>query len=242
VSKDKVVYSHDYPKKVNDTESKSDVNGNGDTIVLETLIRDEKGHVTHVNQNTVTLPYGYKTFKDSETTPGQSIANSTQDIMTLQGDAWVKPTVSDDLIKINHIGPVAATHTSKENKTPKFGDNFTIEDHYYDNQGHIYTTETHTVTIPKGSLTDNSANGADVITQLTFTDSTGALGTTRTNISNLLLTDYSKKIDNNDIAATDALGDALSKLQTQIHDTETVINNLDYSETADNTQIITQIT
>ena len=242
VSKDTVTYSHDYPKKVDDTTSNSDVNGNGDTIVLETLIRDEKGHVTHVNQNTVTLPYGYKTFKDSETTPGQSIANSTQDIMTLQGDTWVKPTVSNDLIKIEHIGPVTATHTSKTNVTPKFGETFTIEDHYYDNKGHIYTTETHTVAIPKGSLTDNNANGADVITQLTFTDSTGALGTTRTNISNLKLTDYSKKTDNSDIAATDALGDALSKLQTQIHDAETTINNLDYSETANNTQIITQIT
>jgi hypothetical protein len=87
----------------------------------------------------------------------------------------------------------------------------------YDETGHIHNVSTHTVTMPKGSLSDTNTNGADVIIQLAFNDATGALSTTRTNISNLLLTDYSKKTNSDDIAATDALGDALSKLQTQIH-------------------------
>lgn len=238
VEKDKVTYSHDYPKKVDDTTSKSDVNGNGDTIILETLTRDEKGHVIKINQNTVTLPFGYKTFKDSETNPGQSIANSTQDIMTLQGDTWVKPTVSNDLIKIEHIGPVDVTATKVDDVTPKFGETFTITDWYYDNKGHKSNSNTHTVKIPLPSLTNGTGN---VVTGLSLVPSTGALTETKNNISNLLLTDYSKKTDNSDISATDALGDALSKLQTQIHDTETVINNLDYSNESA-TQFISKIT
>jgi hypothetical protein len=45
-----------------------------DTIILETLERDAKGHVIKVNQNTVTLPYGYKTFTGDS---GSSSANNT---------------------------------------------------------------------------------------------------------------------------------------------------------------------
>jgi hypothetical protein len=81
------------------------------------------------------------------------------------------------------------------------------------------------VTIPKGSLTDDEANGADVITQLSFVDTAGALSTTRVNISQLLLTDYSKVNNNEDIKADDKLGEALSKLQTQIHEEETNRSN-----------------
>ena len=220
VTKDKVVYSHDYPKKVDDTTSTSDVNGNGDTIVLETLERDEKGHVTKVNENTVTLPYGYKIFTDSNTTIGKSTAKSTQDTFVFEGDSWLKPTVSDGKAKFEHIGPVSSTYTSKSNATPKFGETFTIEDWYFDSKGHKFKGETHTVTIPKGSLTDANATGADVITQLAFVESTGALSTTRKNLSELTLTGYTKKTDNADVAATDTLAEALSKLQTQINDEE----------------------
>lgn len=220
VTKDAVTYSHDYPNKVDDTESTFNVNGNGDTIVLETLTRDSTGHVTKVNQNTVTLPFGYKTFKDSNNEVGESVASNTQDTFVFKGDNWIKPTVSNDLATFEHIGPVSHTYTSKTNVEPKFGDTFIIEDLYYDNKGHIFNTEEHTVKIPQGSLTDDKATGADVITQLSFVGATGALSTERTNISELTLTGYSKKANGDDIAAGDALGDALSKLQTQIHNYE----------------------
>jgi hypothetical protein len=52
VSKDTVTYSHDYPKKEADTTSSSNMNNsnsNSDAIVLETLKRDDKGHVIAVN-------------------------------------------------------------------------------------------------------------------------------------------------------------------------------------------------
>ena len=227
IEKDKVIYSHDYPKEQEDTESSFDMNSgiNNNTIILETLTHDDKGHIVNVNQHTVTLPYGYKEFRDSNIEVGQSIANNTQDVFVFKGDTWIKPTVSTDLATFTHIGPVSGTHTSKINNEPKFGETFVIEDHYFDDKGHKYSTETHTVLLPKGSLNDNSANGADVITQLAFIDTTGALSSTRTNISKLLLTGYEKKADNSDIAETDTLDSALSKLQTQIHDEETARAN-----------------
>ena len=245
---DIITLSHEVNTITTNAKIDTDLNDGTDTITIQDTQYDNAGHVTHNQSHTYILPYGYKTFKDSETTPGQSIANSTQDTMILQGDTWVKPTVSNDLIKINHIGPVTAIHTSKVNVTPKFGDNFTIEDHYYDDKGHIYTTETHTVTIPKGSLSDADANGADVITQLDFTDSTGALKTTRTNIGNLKMTGYElpTSVSTEALSANESLNTVLGKLEyrlnKEIADRTTAINNLDYTDTADNTQIITEIT
>lgn len=220
-----VIISHEVNSIITTKNNDTNLNNGTDTITIQDIQYDNAGHITHNQSHKYTLPFGYKTFKDSETTPGESIASSTQDIMILKGDNWVKPTISEGLIKIDHIGPVAVTATKVNDVTPKFGDTFTITDWYFDDKGHKSSSNTHTVTIPKGSLKDIEANGADVITQLTFVDSTGDLSTSRTNISNLKLTNYSKKTDNSDIAATDALGDALSKIQTQIHDRATEITN-----------------
>lgn len=236
---DIITLSHE----INDIEKSdkelTDLNNGINTITIQDTQYDNAGHVTHNQKHTYILPYGYKTFSGDT---GTTTADNTQDIMTVTGDNWITTTVSDDSIAFSHIGPVVVTATKLDDITPKFGETFEITDWYYDEKGHKSNNNTHTVKIPKGSLTDAQSNQADVITQLSFVDSTGALSTTRTNISNLLLTDYSKKTNNEDISNTDALGDALSKLQTQIHDTETVINNLDYLENADNTKIITQIT
>jgi hypothetical protein len=54
---------HEYPTKVLDTKSEFNINNNGDSIILETINIDEKGHITNKNQETVTLPYGYKYIK-----------------------------------------------------------------------------------------------------------------------------------------------------------------------------------
>ena len=207
---------------VEDTNTTSDINNNGDTLNLYTPHVDAAGHVVGKNVETVTLPFGYKEFRDSNIEVGKSIADNTQDIFVFKGDSWIKPTVSTDLATFEHIGPVSKVHTSKTNVEPKFGETFVIEDHYFDDNGHKYSTETHTVLLPKGSLTDSASNGADVITQLSFIADTGALSSTRTNISELLLTGYEKKDNGNDITNTDTLAQALSKLQTQIHDEEKV--------------------
>ena len=233
VAKDKVTYSHDYPKKVDDTTSTSNVNGNSDTIVLETLERDDKGHVIKVNQNTVTLPYGYKTFTGDS---GTTSANNTQDSMAVTGDDWVQTTVSDDKIDIAHIGPVYGTATDISNETPDFGATFTIDDHYFDSKGHQFTSKTHTVKIPLPSLTSGTGN---VVTRIALTDATkGAFTETRANVGTLAMTGYAKPttLSNQSLLATESLNTALGKLEyrleKEVSDRAKAINDLDYPDTA----------
>ena len=239
VSPDKVTFSHDYPKLENDSADTFNMNNEDNTadqknkITLETLQRDTKGHVTKVHQKTITLPYGYKTFKDSNDTVGSTSAVETQDTFVFKGDSWIKPTVTQDLVTYTHIGPVATSATPKNNiVNPEFGSTFTIEDWHYDSKGHKNNLTTHTVQFPKGSLNAAEANNSDVVLQLEFTPETGAIKTQRVNIANLKLASYNKETDSSDIAATDTLGQALSKLQTQISAEETRINDLELDESA----------
>jgi hypothetical protein len=178
VDQDKVTYSHDYPKKVNDTKSESDVNGNGDTIVLETLTRDEKGHVTSVNQNTVTLPFGYKTItigneststSDVGAAAGSVVADNTQDTLAINpGNKWIhigaSDTNNDDIITLSHeVNPItttAKTDTDLNNGT----DTITIQDTQYDSAGHVTHNQSHTYTLPYGYKTftgDSGSSSAD---------------------------------------------------------------------------------
>ena len=230
---DKIIINHEFHGGI-DTNSDSNVNGNGDTINLYTPILDKKGHVIAKNTETVTLPFGYKVFKDSEETVGQTVAANTQDTLVLKGDSWIKPTVSQGQIQYSHIGPVEKNNRTEANETPKFGETFEIEDWDFDDKGHKASLGKHTVTIPQGSLTAAASNDSDVIIQLDFVPSTGAITTTRKDISTIKLNSYSKSTDNSDIASTDTLGQALSKLQTQIINEETArsnaISNLDVSE------------
>lgn len=240
VAKDKVTYSHDYPKKVDDTTSTSDVNGNGDTIVLETLERDDKGHVIKVNQNTVTLPYGYKTFTGDS---GTSSANSTQDTMSVTGDnKWIQTAVTNDSIAFAHIGPVAGTATEVGAKTPAFGATFTIDDHYFDDKGHKFISKSHTVKIPQPSLTNGTGN---VVTGLSLTPSSGAFVETKANLGTIKLGSYEGGDSAADLSADITLQQALSRLQNKIANEVTARQNaiagLDVTDTAVEGQYVTSV-
>lgn len=208
-----LVFNHKYPKEVEDTTSESDVNDNGDSIVLETINLDDKGHVINKVQNTVTLPFGYKTFTDGV---NHSIASNTQDSFTFNGDTWIQPVISQNKIDISHIGPQSDTIPDDSTFDLAFGDEFVIYDSYYDSKGHNYGTASRTFTIPTGSLEDVVFNNADVITQLSFEPTTGKITTSRTNINELQLTNYLKGEDGTQISATDTVGQAFSKLENQI--------------------------
>ena len=213
ITADKVVYSHDYPKAAEDTISTSDINGNGDTIVLETLVHDEKGHITHVNQNTVTLPFGYKTFNGDT---GTSSADNTQDIMNVNGDNWINVAVSNDAIKLTHKTPVQGTAVTKNNEEPVFGATFILDDHHFDANGHKFTSTTHTVKIPALSLVSGTGN---VVTGITLPDPTkGQFVETKANIGSLLMTDYAKPttLSDQSVLATESLNTAIGKLEYRL--------------------------
>jgi hypothetical protein len=140
------------------------------------------------NIETVTLPFGYKTFTGDS---GTTSANNTQDSMSVTGDHWVQTKVSEDTIEFSHIGPVAVTAVKLDDITPKFGETFDITDWYYDAKGHKSSNNTHTVKIPLPSLTNGTGN---VVIGLGLNATEGALTETKDNINNLLLTDYTKTI------------------------------------------------
>lgn len=218
VTQDTITITHQYPSEIADTFSETNLNTTEEknSIVLETLVHDDAGHIVNVNYNTVTLPYGYKTFKDSNDDVGSSSADNTQDIFYFKGDSWIRPTVSTDQSLFEHMDPVAINYTPKPNEELKFGDHFTIDDYYYDSKGHVFKHKSHTVQIPQGSLIDNVDSG-NIITQLSFTQETGQLQTSRSNIADIKLEGYAKKSISDNISKDDSLGDALSKLQTQVN-------------------------
>ena len=101
----------------NDPTDKDGINNNTeDEIYLYTPIIDATGHVVGKNIETVTLPYGYKTIKVTNTADaivseaetdininGQS-ADNTQDTLTLSAsNRWIKlDNNDDDVIKFGH--------------------------------------------------------------------------------------------------------------------------------------------
>ena len=207
---DTITYYHDYPKKTDDKVKTSNVNNNGDTIILETLDRDEKGHVISVTQNTVTLPYGYKTFNGDS---GTTSADNTQDSINITGDNWVNTLVENDSIKLSHKNPIIGTANAKNNDTPSFGSTFIIDDHYFDEKGHKFESKTHTVKIPELSLSNGTGN---IVTGLSLSPTTGAFTETKTNLGAIQLGIFEKGDSSADITADITLQQALSRLENKI--------------------------
>lgn len=228
VTADKVTFSHDYSKKEDDTTSTSNVNGNGDTITLETLARDEKGHITKVNQNTVTLPFGYKVFTDSNATVGKSTAANTQDTFVFQGDSWLKPIVTQGKATFEHIGPVSSTYTAKQNVTPKFGETFTIEDWFFDNKGHKFQGTTHTVKIPALSLTNDTSG--NVVTGISFTPDTGTFVETKADLASLELNVVYEIPDETELEDFDDKDKTIAWLFKKVAQLEALIKDLGIAE------------
>lgn len=190
-----VVVKHMYPNKLLPSSHKTDLNDpeddntNINEIILQSIEFDDTGHVKKEHNETIVLPYGYKKFTGDE---GNTSANNTQDEMQVKGDNWIKVFIENDKINLIHKESVKAdSYEEKADETPAFGSTFTINDLYFDDNGHYADSRSHTITIPQGSLDDVKANGADLITQLEFTPTTGALSTTRTNVGALKLNGYS---------------------------------------------------
>lgn len=107
-----------------------------------------------------------------------------------KGDNWINVKTNGEQVTFNHIGPVSATINKEDNVTPSFGSTFDITDHYFDNKGHKFQTETHTVKIPKGSYSDTSkVNGKKIITNIGFTDTTGAISSNSADLGEVLIAD-----------------------------------------------------
>lgn len=206
-------------------------NSKGDTLQLYTPIVDNKGHVVGKNTEIVTLPFGYKTFTGDT---GSSAATATQSSFTINGDNWLRTEVTEDKLVLIHKDANIATNIkgNTDALSPKFGETFKTLQVGIDGKGHVSSLTEKEITLPKGSLTDADSNGADVITKLSFTDTTGALVTTRTNIGTLKLTGYTAPTDNATTAllATDTINGAFSKVQAHLGNLDSVIDTLNVTD------------
>ena len=270
ISNDTVTISHEV-NSVSSDEATTDwtkIEANT-TIPVVTYDYDEAGHYTKHHTENYQLPFGYGKIKGDS---GDTAATATYDELTFASDEWLTATVTEDKVTYSHdtSNPNKIVYTDKENQYPSFGSTFTIEDWAFDEKGHQFNNnKSHTVTIPGVVL--NNANDGNVVVGLALSKATEDNNKTATfteskvNVGNLALTDYSVVSHTNangstDLQPQDTINGAFNKLQTQIYEEEVAranetsraqgaekalndrIDALDYSETADNTKIITQIT
>ena len=233
---DKITFSH-YVKNFNETTSALDFNetSNGKTFTVQSIGWDRAGHLISSDKKTFTLPDNFKTLTIGNSgksivsfdtaTDGNLVADTLVDTATFDiGNRWLTfvANTGSDKVTLYHAAPDAnstCTNTTQTgNETPAFGATFKIPEVKYDEAGHIFKIGTHTVQIPLPSLTqDDSGN---VMTGLALSDTEGKFTITKEDLGTLTLGTYSKGNDNGDVAATDTLAQALSKLQTQINDEE----------------------
>ena len=243
---DAITVTHLYNPE-NPTSSESDLNNSAkDTLELYVPNIDATGHVVGYNTETVTLPYGYKSFKIDTQSSGVSeldintvevIANNTKDKMVLSSaNKWIRLAGENDKIKVAHaISKQTPITVGNETKSPEFGGSFTIPRFTTDEAGHIIAASNQTITLPNGSYTpaNKVSNSTEVITNIGFDEDTGDITSTKADSSTLKLTSYSAGTAADDVADGDTYNNAFAKLQNQI-------NGLDYSE-SNTTKIITAI-
>ena len=136
------------------------------------------------------------------TTAGKVEADSYNDTLTLNAqNRWVNLKVNDDTISIGHAAAGNENTTAGDTvaSTPDFGATFNVPYIKYDEMGHIASSNTRTVKIPQGKLTDtlSTQETANVLTSIEFTPATGAITTEHKNVGALKLTDYSAVNANN---------------------------------------------
>lgn len=157
---------HNY-QPVKDTFFNTDMNNpKKDTIKLYTPIVDPKGHVVGHNDETVTLPYGFKTITtngrsntasgDNTGSPSASnvVADNTQDTLGINsGNKWIRidTNASADTITISHdIHTPTVSAKSQTNLNNPATDSITIQDTTYDNAGHMTANQDHKYILPYG--------------------------------------------------------------------------------------------
>lgn len=242
--------AHNYQEQEN-VEKSNDLNiSRQSNIKLFNPKVDNTGHIVGSTVETLTLPFAYQQFTDSNTIQGISKASTPYDVFNFSNDEWINSAVTQGKVTITHNPPVIKTLSPINDITLKFGDSFEIKNYSYDNKGHKDGENSYNVLIPKNSLSDKTSNGADVITGLALTPETGAFATTRTNIGNLKIAGYTTPTSISEtISSNDSLNDALGKLKFEIDKERgdrataitSAINSLNTTDSAVNSQYVSAV-
>lgn len=210
-------------------------NGETDTFTndfeLDLISYDAAGHITSKTHQGYKLPYGYKTISVSNAsntstntviaTAGNCIAGSIIDTLNIStGNQWLiyaantsnnTITLGHKLITASYVGSYGDTSA----QTPVYGGTFKVPYLTIDEAGHVTAISEHTVTIPLGSIT-NTDNG-NVVTNVSFTDSSNAITINKSYVGDLTLTNYTIAATVADIAAADSINTAFGKIQLALN-------------------------
>ena len=225
---------HSDANEIESTISHTDVNGNGDTIELDTPIHDNAGHIVAKNTNVVTLPYGFKfvTPANSSNTGDltsntvQIEADNTQDNLTIASqNKWIKLASQDNTLQIAHAivgASFGEQKTNSQDATPKFGDTFNVPVITVDNAGHVTEFTTETVKIPGLTYQEDTGETNDVVLNIAYSyntnTDTGEFVETRGKVDTLKIQDYDiSGVASAKLANTDTIHGAFAKLQAQIN-------------------------
>lgn len=231
-----LTFVHSDANVISDTNSSFNMNSNNsDSIIIETPLYDNAGHIVGKNNHSVTLSYGFKHFtpENSTSTTSQLTGNtttisatSTQDTLTASSvNKWIKIEGDNKKLKFSHTlvsSNFGGTKSNSQEKTPKFGDTFNIPVITVDNAGHLTAYSTETVKIPGLVFTNDNGTTNDVVLNMSYSyDETKDVGTfveARGHADNLLIQDYNiTGVSSAKLAKTDTIHGAFEKLQAQIN-------------------------
>lgn len=228
------------PIETQDPKETMDLDKSDGTFINENHLYnyDDAGHITHVAHyiGTYKLPHNYETItvsKDETANPLTSTEGQIKpdvfndDLKIQEGNKWINIAANqkNDSITFGHAltgnGPVVKGDETAQ--TPEFGGTFKVPYIKIDEAGHTTLLKDHLVTIPIGSHTPGT--DGNVIVDFNMTPATGATTDTRAYVGTLTLTQFEQKADNTDIASTDTINAAFSKVQQQINEEETARAN-----------------
>ena len=215
--------------------SNTTFNGETDTFTndfeLDLISYDAAGHITSKTHQGYKLPYGYKTisvFNASNTstdtviaTAGNCIAGSTIDTLNiLTGNQWLiyAANTSNNTITLGHkliIASYVGSYGDASAQTPVYGGTFKVPYLTIDEAGHVTAISEHTVTIPLGSIANTDSG--NVVTNVSFTNSSNTITINKSYIGDLALTNYTIATTVSDIAATDSINIAFGKIQLALN-------------------------
>ena len=213
-------------------------------IITQSIEYDDAGHIISKHTETWNLPYSLRNINVTTAKGLNSIENNsevtkieaTQISDTFKfspANNWIRLQANDHNISFGHLTQgTAATYTGTDLEFAEFGGQVTLYGYQTDEAGHVIGYPTYTLTLPKGSCTEDTDNNANVLTSLSFNSTTGALHGNKTNIGDLLLTGYTK-LDTTATAAIqpgNTINKAFSFLDDRIENEEearvTAISNL----------------
>ena len=231
---DKITFGHEIHNIIASTSAEDMDTTNNDTFTTQVVQWDNAGHIISHNTKTWTLPNSIRNITVGVDSTSAANAGVNSSAVTVQADTtfdtinlnasnkWIRlaANADNDSITFGHLTQgTKGSYTGTDLNFTEFGGAVTLYGYETDEAGHIISNPTYTLTLPKGSYNESGGNvGANVLTSLSFTPTTGALVGTKANIGTLKITGYSTTgMTAQAIGASNTLNEALALLQLEIN-------------------------